>query len=82
MFLRKRKLGRGVAVVGVGMTEFGVYPKGVRASDLFVEAFNDMKSSVDKGLRDEDIESFYIRKPGSLRSYCGQPRGSCTQAGG
>ena len=60
MFLRKRKLGRGVAVVGVGMTEFGVYPKGVRASDLFVEAFNDMKGSVDKGLQDEDIEAFYI----------------------
>ncbi|MBA7667393.1 3-ketoacyl-CoA thiolase [subsurface metagenome] len=58
--LRKRKLGRGVAVVGVGITKFGVYPKGVRASDLFVEAFNDMKSSVDKGLQDEDIEAFYI----------------------
>jgi len=58
--LRKRKLGRGVADVGVGMTKFGVYPRGVRASDLFVEAFNDMKNSVDKGLQDEDIEAFYI----------------------
>ncbi len=60
MFLRKRKLGRGVAVVGVGITKFGVYPKGVKASDLFVEAFDEMKRSVNKGLRDEDIEAFYI----------------------
>ena len=50
MFLRKRRLGRGVAVVGAGMTKFGVYPRGVRATDLFVAAFTDMKSSVDKGL--------------------------------
>ena len=57
MFLRKRKLGRGVAIVGVGMTKFGVYPKGVRAPDLFVEASNEMKRSVDKGLQDEDIEA-------------------------
>ena len=59
--LRKRKLGRGVAVVGVGITKFGCYPKGVRATDLFVDAFQDMKSSsVDKGFREEDVEAFYI----------------------
>ncbi len=60
MFLRKRKLGRGVAIVGVGMTEFGVYPRGVRASDLLVTAFDSLQSSVDKGFQDEDIEAVYI----------------------
>ena len=60
MLFRRRKLGRGVAVVGAGITKFGVYPKGVRGPDLFVEAFNEMKGSVDKGLQDEDIEALYI----------------------
>jgi acetyl-CoA C-acetyltransferase len=58
--LRKRKLGRGVAIVGAGMTKFGVYPKGVRTADLFIEAFDDLTNSVDKGLQPEDIEAFYI----------------------
>jgi acetyl-CoA C-acetyltransferase len=58
--LRKRKLGRGVALVGAGMTKFGAYPKGVRTADLFIEAFSEMKNSVDKGLQPEDIEGFYI----------------------
>lgn len=60
MIVRKRKLGRGVAVVGVGITKFGVYDKRVKSTDLFIEAFNEMKRSVDKGFEDEDIEAFYI----------------------
>ncbi len=47
-------------MVGVGMTKFGVYPKEVRSSDLFVESFLELKSSVDKGFSDEDIESIYL----------------------
>ncbi len=60
MYIRKRRLGRGVAVVGVGMTKFGVYPKDVRSSDLFVKSFLELKSSVDKGFSDEDIEVIYL----------------------
>ena len=58
--MRKRRLGRGVAVVGVGMTKFGAYPKEVRSSDLFVESFLDLKSSVDRGFSDEDIDALYL----------------------
>ena len=60
MAKRKRKLGRGVAVVGAGISKFGGYPKGVRATDLFVEAFNEMKASVDRGIQNEDIDAFYL----------------------
>lgn len=57
---RKRRLGRGVAVVGAGLSKFGSYPKEVRTTDLFVEAFNDLRSSVDQGLEPKDIEAFYL----------------------
>lgn len=54
-----RKLGRGVAVVGAGMSRFGAFPD--KASrDLFVEAFQEMRASVDKGLDPGDIEAIYI----------------------
>ncbi|MEJ2262126.1 MAG: hypothetical protein P8X95_01685 [Anaerolineales bacterium] len=54
-----KKLGRGVALVGAGMSKFGAFPgKGTR--DLFVEAFLDMRVTVDKGLDPEDIEALYI----------------------
>ena len=36
--MEKRKLGRGVAVVGAGMSKFGVFPD-KSSRDLFVEAF-------------------------------------------
>ena len=56
---RKRKLGRGVAVVGAGMSQFGAFPdKATR--DLFVEAFQEMRASVDKGLDPRDIEALFI----------------------
>ena len=58
--LKHRKLGRGVALVGAGITKFGVYPREVRAADLFVESFLDMKKSVNKGLDDRDIEALYL----------------------
>ena len=38
MYQRKRKLGRGVAIVGAGMSKFGVLP-GLNTRDLFVQAF-------------------------------------------
>ena len=39
--LKKRKLGRGVAVVGAGMSRFGMF-KDMDSKDLFVEAFREM----------------------------------------
>jgi acetyl-CoA C-acetyltransferase len=54
-----RKLGRGVAVVGAGMSQFGVFPaKATR--DLFVEAFLDLRQSVDRGFDPQEIEALYI----------------------
>jgi acetyl-CoA acetyltransferase len=40
----KRKLGRGVAMVGAGMSPFGIRPD-VTNRELFAEAFLDMKAS-------------------------------------
>ncbi|MGD9093780.1 MAG: hypothetical protein PVF74_13100 [Anaerolineales bacterium] len=57
--MRKRKLGRGVAVVGAGMSNFGAFP-GKATRDLFVDAFVDMRNSVDKGFDPNDIEALYI----------------------
>jgi len=59
MYHRERKLGRGVALVGAGMSKFGVQPDKTNR-DLIVEAFTDLKHSVDKGLDADDIEAFYL----------------------
>jgi acetyl-CoA C-acetyltransferase len=40
------------------MSKFGSFPENDR--DLFVEAFQDMRASVDRGLDPNDIESIYI----------------------
>lgn len=57
--MSKRKLGRGVALVGAGMTKFGTFP-GASTRDLFVEAFSEMTRSVDNGFQLTDIEAIYI----------------------
>lgn len=54
-----RTLGRGVTVVGAGMTKFGTFP-GRATRDLFVDAFQEMRTSVDRGLDPADIEAIYI----------------------
>jgi acetyl-CoA C-acetyltransferase len=56
---RRRKLGRGVAVVGAGMSKFGMF-KDKDSKDLFAEAFNEMLSSVDKGVDPNDIEAMWL----------------------
>ncbi len=56
---KRRKLGRGVAVVGAGMSKFGMF-KDKDSKDLFVEAFKEMSSSVDKGLDPNDIDALYV----------------------
>lgn len=56
---KRRKLGRGVAVVGAGMSKFGMF-KDKDSKDLFVEAFNEMISSMDKGIDPTDIDALYL----------------------
>ena len=56
---KKRKLGRGVTVVGAGMSKFGMF-QDKDSKDLFVEAFSEMQSSVDKGLDPNDIDALYV----------------------
>ena len=56
---KRKKLGRGVAVVGAGMSKFGMFDN-KDSKDLFADAFNEMLSSVDKGLNPNDIEALYL----------------------
>ena len=54
-----KKLNRGVALVGVGMSHFGAFPE--KASrDLFVEAFQDLLTGGDKGFDPAKIEALYV----------------------
>ncbi len=53
------KLGRGVALIGAGMSKFGAF-KGITSRDLFVEAFVEMLGTVDKGIDPRKIEAFYM----------------------
>lgn len=55
----QKKLGRGVALIGAGMSKFGAF-KGKASRDLFVEAFQDVLASVDKGVDAQDIEALYV----------------------
>ncbi|TDA70206.1 MAG: hypothetical protein D9V47_02260 [Clostridia bacterium] len=53
------KLARGVAVVGAGVSRFGAF-KEKTSRDLFVESFQDMVNSVDKGFDPGEIEALYL----------------------
>jgi len=64
MARRKRKLARGVAIVGAGMSDFGIRSD-MTTRELFVEAFNDMLESVDKGVNPKDIESVIVGNTGA-----------------
>jgi len=55
----RRKLGRGVAVVGAGMSKFGMYSD-KDSKYLFAEAFHEMLSTVDKGIDPKDIDALYL----------------------
>lgn len=57
--MSNKKLGRGVAVVGAGMSKFGAFPD-KSSRDLFVEAFQSMRQSVDRDFDPADIETIYI----------------------
>jgi acetyl-CoA acetyltransferase len=55
----RRKLGRGVAVVGAGMSKFGMFAD-KDSKYLFAEAFLEMRSTVDKGIDPNDIDALYL----------------------
>ena len=57
--IKRRKLGRGVAVVGAGMSRFGMF-RDKDSKDLFAEAFREMMSAVDKGIDPGDIDALYL----------------------
>ena len=56
---KRKKLARGVAVVGGGLSKLGLF-KDRNSKDFFAEAYLEMLSSVDKGIDPKDIESIYI----------------------
>jgi len=56
---RKRKLGRGVAVVGAGMSKFAMF-RDKDSKDLFALAFRELLASVDKGVDPHDIDALYL----------------------
>jgi acetyl-CoA C-acetyltransferase len=55
---KRSSLPRGVAVVGAGMCKFGAFPE-KSSRDLFVEAFQEMVKSIDKGFDPQSIETLY-----------------------
>jgi acetyl-CoA C-acetyltransferase len=56
---KRRKLGRGVAVVGGGLTKLGLF-KDRNSKDFFSEAYTEMVESVDKGFDAKDLDAIYI----------------------
>lgn len=56
---KTKSLSRGVAMVGAGMSKFGAFPEKT-SRDVFVEAFQSMRKSVDKDFDPADIETIYI----------------------
>jgi acetyl-CoA C-acetyltransferase len=57
--MKHKPLSRGVAMVGAGMSRFGAFPEKT-SRDLFIEAFNALMASVDKGFDTNRIETVYI----------------------
>ena len=56
---RKRQLGRPVAIVGAGLSQFGAFPE-KDSRDLFVEAFQDLLATMDQPFDAADIECAYV----------------------
>jgi acetyl-CoA C-acetyltransferase len=55
----QRKLGRGVALVGAGMSGFGAFPA-LSTRDLFVQAYIEMAASMRSGFSPAAIDAVYI----------------------
>lgn len=56
---KRKKLSRCVTLVGGGLTKFGLF-KDRNCKDFFIEAFNELRESVDKGFDPKDIDAIYI----------------------
>ena len=56
---KKRRLAKSVAIVGAGMSKFGMF-RDKDSKDLFAEAFREMLASVDKGVDPRDIDALYL----------------------
>jgi acetyl-CoA C-acetyltransferase len=56
---KKRRLARGVAIVGGGLTKLGLF-KDRNSKDFFIEAYLEMAGSVDKGMEPKDIDAIYV----------------------
>ena len=54
-----KPLPRGAAIVGAGISKFGAFPD-KNGRDLFVDAYQDLRTSVDKGFDPETIDAIYI----------------------
>ncbi len=54
-----KPLGRDVAIVGAGISNFGAF-QDKNGRDLFVEAYQDLYTSVDRGFDPKTIEAIYI----------------------
>ena len=59
MQAKVRKLGRGVAIIGGAVSQFGAFP-GKNSRDIMVDAYTEALDSVDKGMDPKDIEALYI----------------------
>ncbi len=66
MIQRRKRLARGVAVVGAGMSHFGAF-KEKDSRDLFVEAFQSTLETVQRGIDPREIEAIYV---GNLSGDC------------
>jgi acetyl-CoA C-acetyltransferase len=53
------RLPRGVAVVGAGMSRFGVF-KSLTSRELFVQAYKAMGQSIDKGFAPQEVDAVYV----------------------
>jgi acetyl-CoA acetyltransferase len=56
---KKKKLSRGVAVIGGGLSKLGLF-RDRNSKDFFAEAYLEMVSSVDKGINPKDIDAIYV----------------------
>ncbi|MGC9324539.1 MAG: thiolase C-terminal domain-containing protein [Desulfomonilia bacterium] len=57
--MKGKRLNRDVAVIGAGMSKFGMFAN-KDSKDLFAEAFREMVASIDKGFDPHDIEAMYL----------------------
>ncbi|MBU1150509.1 MAG: hypothetical protein KJ800_06130, partial [Proteobacteria bacterium] len=55
----KKKLSRGVAIVGGGLSKMGLF-KDRNSKDFFAESYLEMLGSIDKGVDPKDIDAIYI----------------------